>query len=373
MAAAPKKSRKKKSGKWFWVASLLLVIGIYWLFQFINNDLIPKMSSFNKKTVAASELRTQVLKTLFYLGIAEDWVQRNGRELQIQIPKDLHTLVIYQKVAQVIEDAGGTITQGREDPRTGGLTFSYALNRKSIDKIRLIPNADLVRTAGKIAIVIDDFGYNRNATVEEFLNLPFTLTYAIIPGLPYSKKIANRLHQLGKPIIIHMPMEPMQGKVETDGYTLLTNLLPEQIRERMRLAIQEVPYAHGVNNHMGSLATTDSLLLTAAFAEIKKQGYFYIDSRTSPRSIAYELAKKAGIPALRNTLFLDAIDDSAHVAMKLNRLVEVAKRESYAIGIGHPKKNTLSALKEILPILQIQGFQFIKAEDLVQIPLTYRQ
>ncbi|RMD95104.1 MAG: divergent polysaccharide deacetylase family protein [Calditrichaeota bacterium] len=371
MAKARHRAGKKGSKRLMGWIFLLLIATTFWLIRQYRFAPVRDRRPAVSQKQAARQLQENMVEMLYQMGLKPEWVRSQGQALEVHFPSNLHPLVLYQKLAQRIEAARGSITQGRESPN-GGLTFSYALYHRPAGKITLLPDIRPDKIRGKIAIIIDDFGYHIDSVVKSFMALSFPLTYAIIPGLPYSKKIANRLHKSGKPIIIHMPMEPMQGRVEADGYTLLTRLTPEEIRQRMHRAIEDVPYAVGVNNHMGSKATTDSLLLTAAFEEIKKAGMFFVDSRTTPLSIAFELAQQSGVPALRNTLFLDAIDDSAHVAMKLHRLGQMARHRAYVIGIGHPKKNTLTALQEILPTMQVQGYQFVKAEDLAKARLTFR-
>jgi polysaccharide deacetylase 2 family uncharacterized protein YibQ len=167
-------------------------------------------------------------------------------------------------------------------------------------------------------------------------------------------------------------MEPQQGVVESGDFTLLTAFSDKEIRKRVRKAIEAVPFAKGLNNHMGSKATMDSVLLSAAFEEIRKTGYFFVDSRTSSESIAEGLAREHGVPALSNDIFLDAVDEQETIEKKLYALAESAKNNGRAIGIGHPRPNTLAALRNVLPLLRAQGYKFVKVASFFESQLAVK-
>jgi polysaccharide deacetylase 2 family uncharacterized protein YibQ len=241
-----------------------------------------------------------------------------------------------------------------------------AFSGRVVETVRLLTDRNLGHTPGAIALVIDDFGYNDDRVVEEFLALPFTLTYAIIPGLPHSTAIARKLRQENKAIMVHMPMEALERKVEQGGYELLVESSADEIRNRVRKAIAAVPGAQGMNNHMGSRATQHEALLNAAFAELKKNGLFFLDSRTTPDTRAFALAQKHGLVAGLNDTFLDTVEDAAYVRQKLKFLSGVASARGAAIGIGHPYPVTLQVLQEMVPQLQRQGFEMVLVEKLLQ-------
>ena len=328
--------------------------------------------SSGKSPEAVQTLQKQVYEAIRGFRVQPEKIQRRGRELQISLPADLHPLLVYDRVSQIVRQAGGTITQGYEDSQSGTLTLVYALDKTPIEKIILARSQAPAKASGAIAIVIDDFGYNMNRIVRELIDFPYPITYAIIPGLPYSHEIADSLNQHGKSIIVHMPMEPMSGRVEADGYTLLTALPAAEIHARVRKAIADVPYAVGMNNHMGSKATADSALMRVVLSELHQAGFFFIDSHTSAVTVGYKLAPEEGVPVLFNSLFLDAVDDPQHVEQKLARLARIAAKDGFAVGIGHPKQSTLAVLKKNLPGLQAQGFRFVEAQSLLSQPLAQK-
>ena len=109
---------------------------------------------------------------------------------------------------------------------TGNTELAYSFAGKTLGKIRLIPDATITRHAGKIAIIIDDFGYTMNETVKALMKLDIPLTYSVIPGVKFSKEIAARLQQNGKAIMLHLPMQALERQVEKDGYSLMLDMKP---------------------------------------------------------------------------------------------------------------------------------------------------
>jgi polysaccharide deacetylase 2 family uncharacterized protein YibQ len=371
MRRSKSRRRKKRSVLPKIFAVLCIVFFITVLLSFVLSLEFPGNTFKSDKVAAQKRLRASIENSLKSYGIEKKWLLRKNNELHVRVPADLHPLTIYQKLSQVIIKKGGEISHGKAD-KSGRMSLAYQFDGKRVETIKLMPDTSLLRTNAKIALIIDDFGYHDNQLIKAFLDLPFAATYAIIPGLEYSKKLATELGKQSKAVMIHIPMEPMQGRVESGEYTLLTGLSAEEIGKRMQKAMADVPFAIGVNNHMGSKATTDSVLLSAVFTEMQKNGYFYVDSRTSSESIAYDIARSLGVPALRNNIFLDPVDEQETIEKKLFALAEMAKNTGQAIGIGHPRPNTLAALRKVVPELQTRGYIFVPVNSFLKAVLSMK-
>ncbi|CAM4354322.1 divergent polysaccharide deacetylase family protein [Paenibacillus phoenicis] len=222
----------------------------------------------------------------------------------------------------------------------------------------------------KVAVIIDDLG-NGMAGTEEILNLPIKLTVAVMPFLETTQEDARRAHEYGHDVIIHMPMEPKQGKAEWLGPgAILSSMTDEEIRQRVEAAIDQVPYAIGMNNHMGSKVTEDERVMSVILEVCRERGLFFIDSKTNSRSVVPRLSEKMGLPRLENDIFLDDVGSEAHVTKQLRQVLNIlnkGKRNS-CVTIGHvgvQGKKTAAALKKNIPILQAEGVQFIGTSELV--------
>jgi polysaccharide deacetylase 2 family uncharacterized protein YibQ len=311
-------------------------------------------------------IRLATDRVLTNFGIRVEWIKYQGHDRNVRVPKEIDPLVIYQVLSNQVRQLGGKVESGTEDLRTGETTLLYSFAGKMLGKIRLIPDATLTRHAGKIAIIIDDFGYAVGDIVNELMRLEIPITYSIIPGVKFSKEIAARLHKAGKPIMIHMPMQALEKAVENDSYSLMLDMKPEEIRERVRKAIAAVPHAAGMNNHMGSAATVNDSLMAAVFDELQKANLFFIDSKTNSQTRAFKLATKRGLPAEINDIFLDNEEGWERVQHKMWQVADLAAAEGAAIAIGHPHASTLRALKEIGPQLVQRGFEFVPVAELIR-------
>ncbi len=202
-----------------------------------------------------------------------------------------------------------------------------------------------------VSIVIDDMGYHRS-TDRMLIELPAPLGFSFLPYGPYTKKYARLAHSLGKDVLIHIPMEPMEKDVNPGPGTLKVQMSPGEIADIVAREISLVPYAIGANNHMGSYFTTQKDPMDAVLVELKRHGLFFLDSRTTKDTVAYTEARHLDVPALERHVFLDYARGVATVEHSLKRLVTISKKRGYAVAIGHPFKETLLVLKKDLPLVQ---------------------
>lgn len=219
----------------------------------------------------------------------------------------------------------------------------------------------------QLAVVIDDFGNGMKGT-ERMLSLPVKLTAAVMPFLPTTKKDAEMAHAKGHDVIVHLPMEPVRGKASWLGpNAILTSLPDDEIRRRVELAIADVPYAVGMNNHMGSRATADERVMRIVLHVCKEKGLFFLDSRTSYRSVIPKVAKELGVPLLRNDVFLDDVYSANHVARQLTVVRQQLDKRRNCVVIGHvgpPGMITSGALQAAIPAWQ-RDTKFVRLSELL--------
>lgn len=220
----------------------------------------------------------------------------------------------------------------------------------------------------RVAIIVDDFGNNMRGT-EEMFALPVKITAAVMPFLPTTEKDARRAHELGFDVLVHLPMEPRQGKPEWLGPgAVLTRMSDAEVRQKVEAALDNVPYAIGINNHMGSKVTGDERVMGIVLAVCKERGLFFVDSHTNYRSVAGRMAREMGLPPIENHIFLDDVHTSSHVVKQLKLVEERALEQRYCITIGHvgiQGKETAAGIRS--GIAQIKDkVEFVGISDLVR-------
>jgi polysaccharide deacetylase 2 family uncharacterized protein YibQ len=217
---------------------------------------------------------------------------------------------------------------------------------------------------GTIAVVLDDWGYNLdNLTALAEINLP--LTVAVLPNLPYSRKAAEAAHSQGKEIILHLPMQPRENTA-LEQKTILVSTEDKIIAETINQDLNNIIYARGISNHMGSLATTDTRLMRAVFRELKKRGLYFLDSFVADNIVSPGLARQMKLKTARRDIFLDNSDDPEYIRRQFNKLKIKSWGKGEAVGIGHDKKNTLAVLKKMMPELEKEGYKFVFLSELVK-------
>ncbi|CAM2009440.1 divergent polysaccharide deacetylase family protein [Acanthopleuribacter pedis] len=220
-----------------------------------------------------------------------------------------------------------------------------------------------------IAVIIDDVGHKGIRQIQPLLDLKLPVTFAVLPHLAHSSTNSVHLHQHHYEVILHMPMEPDNFPKTNPGEGAILSYLNEtEVRTAVRKALKTVPFVVGVNNHMGSKITANRALMDAALEEVKKHDLYWIDSRTNPKTVAYALAKSKGMRTTERDVFLDAEESYAFTIKQLKETRAVADREGRAVAIGHPYPSTIRALRDVMPRLDREGYQFVFASRLLEVP-----
>ena len=215
-----------------------------------------------------------------------------------------------------------------------------------------------LRVKGKIGLIIDDFGYRNDEISDGFLNLGVNLTCAVIPGHAYSSSFGEKAVSRGHEVIVHMPMENVGENRGEEEFVLRVDMKPDAVKNRVYDALDQIPEAIGMNNHQGSQATADPGVMNSVAAVLKERNKFFIDSRTTPETVAESIMNNWKVPSARRNVFLDNDHDEEKITRQLLSLVEIAERDGSAIGIGHVKQNTLNVLRKQIPELKRKGFKF---------------
>jgi hypothetical protein len=224
---------------------------------------------------------------------------------------------------------------------------------------------DMAPAGPRVAIVFDDLG-GQIAPVERLLATGEALTFSVLPFLRHSEDVATRIHEEGREVLLHLPMEP-QGYPQADPGegALFTDLPSAELGRRLADDLQAVPYIAGVNNHMGSRFTEDPDAMAVVMEGLRQAGLFFLDSRTTAHSVGPSVAAELGVPWAARDVFLDHDRAQPAVARQIERLIRVAEEHGSAIAIGHPHAETLAALEDALPDLRAAGVTIVPLSDLV--------
>ncbi|MFH1460300.1 MAG: divergent polysaccharide deacetylase family protein [Candidatus Omnitrophota bacterium] len=216
----------------------------------------------------------------------------------------------------------------------------------------------------QIAIILDDWGYHNNLLDEIFkLNTP--ITFAILPHLTYSEKIAEKLIDTNYEFILHLPLEPFDAeKYPLEEKTILTTMPKEEVVEILNYHFQSLPNLKGINNHMGSKATGDAQLMRIILEQAKNHNLYFLDSLTNNNSIAEDIAQEKGVTFFKRDIFLDHVLEREQIKKKFEEVKNIAQETGQAIAIGHAKPLTVEILQEVIPELKVQGFSFVFLSEL---------
>ena len=218
---------------------------------------------------------------------------------------------------------------------------------------------------GKIVIIIDDMGMDRKRT-KEAMALPAPVTFAWLPYAAHIQPLVDESKASGHEAIVHVPMEPERASIDAGPTVLKTSMNEEELKAMLDKNLSAFTGYVGFNNHMGSKMTQDARAMQVVMTEAVRRGVLFVDSRTAPDSVADQAAAAMGVAHAARDVFLDHYEDINSVRAALQKMEAVANKQGYAIGIGHPKDNTLAALREWIPTLAGRGFEMVPVSAIVR-------
>jgi polysaccharide deacetylase 2 family uncharacterized protein YibQ len=279
-------------------------------------------------------------------------------------------------VTRVLQSLGGVatwhgLTQDAPSESREGIVLRYRRGGFPTHTIR-IHSAPAVTTQevpatepARLAIILDDLGNDR-AAAEAIFALPYPLTISVLPNHAHSVEIAEEAHRRGYQVMLHLPMESV-GEGKPESQELRPGMSSNEVSTLVNGFLRAVPEVAGVNNHQGSQSTADVALMDELMPVLREHRLFYIDSRTTAATVAYDAARRAGVQSgFRNVPFLDDVAEVSAVRKQLRRALREAGEKGEAIAIGHPHPATFKALSEVLPEAQAQGIRFVFASELVR-------
>lgn len=233
---------------------------------------------------------------------------------------------------------------------------------KLFSPFSLVFPALLYAQQAQVAIIIDDIGYRKSDA--QALYLPGNLSYAILPHTPYGKKLALKAQANSNDVILHIPMEAKNGKKLGPG-ALTSEMSETNIRENLANAFAEIPFALGINNHMGSKLTELYQPMAWTMQFLQERNLVFIDSVTTSASKAEKVAISFGVPSLHRHIFLDNILEHRYIRRQFNQLIRDAKRYQTVVAIAHPHPETVTALRKLLPLLAENNVELVPISQLL--------
>lgn len=287
--------------------------------------------------------------------------------LEIQVLPSLSFSLIEENLRRGLSGLDNVSVQSSQV--TESLHLEVKIQDRVTHQLTFIPSAPpTLNTAlrPRIAIVIDDLG-EENKVFQELLRWDLPLTFSILPFTHHAKAIALEAHQKGREIILHLPMEPHgYPKIRPGEGALLYEMDEERLLRQLSKDIDAIPYVKGASNHMGSRLMEDPAKMRIILSELKRRGIFFLDSRTTPRTVGLQTARSLGLRMAERTLFLDHSLDERDIKQKLEQLAQLSLTTGKAIGIGHPHPSTIKCLREMVPKMKEKGIDIVPLSSVIE-------
>ena len=255
--------------------------------------------------------------------------------------------------------------EGTKEFVTDVVYFYHNLNLDKPDKDIKKEPATTRSHHGKLAVIIDDCGYDIDL-VRRLVKLNAPFSFAIIPYRDYSSDVLHVINGGGQVAMLHLPMEPMDPSAMSEGkHTVLTSMDDKSIRALTRDMVNSLPGISGVNNHQGSKATSDERAMTAVLKELKSQGLFFVDSNTYSKSLGDKLAAQIGVPTGRNNIFLDNSTNEDEIIKKIWQAAAIADKYGSAIAICHARPHTVNAWEQAIGEVKASGLKLVPVTEVL--------
>jgi uncharacterized protein len=293
--------------------------------------------------------------------------ERGGRSFSIEVivatPARAEVLRAIRREA-VVERLEARIRPVSKPPESCVSDIVIESRRRELGILRLVEVPRILQAA----IVIDDLGQNL-AAARELVGLRYPLTFSVMPRVRYARETAEMAHRSGLEVMLHLPMQPIPSShASVSPHEIRAGMSRGQVERTVEEDIDDVPFVAGVNNHMGSRATTNPELMESVMTVLASRHLFFIDSRTTARTIALNVARRMGVPAFYRSVFLDDTRDVNYTLGQLRQFCEVVKRQGAALAIGHPYPTTLAALARFLPEFDREEIRLVPASKLARSP-----
>lgn len=235
---------------------------------------------------------------------------------------------------------------------------------QSVIPVKPKPKPKAAVEGARIVLILDDVGFDHQPLAPA-MEIDPNLNFAVLPNSRNAHDVATTLHARGFEVLCHLPMEP-EGypKVSPGDGAVLTTMSDAEIARATRANIGAVPFARGVNNHMGSRATADRRVMTDVLQSLP-EGMYFIDSKTTGSSVAAALAHSMRVKTASRSVFLDDIQNDAEIRKQLAELEQAAAQRGVAVGIGHMYPSTIRVLTAEAPALRKRGIRFVRASAVV--------
>lgn len=326
-----------------------------------------------------------IAASLSAAGVSEDSVLPlkgpKGRPLiEVEIPREL-----YESVGPAVERAlkaeGVRVLSKKRNPGEDRTEVLWALRRPAKEDAAIsfvLPAEPPVAVAtkaapapkgprGQVALIMDDLG-NSLETLQELIALGRPMNIAVLPYSAHAAETARLAHEGGLEVLLHLPLESInnhESMADTEGL-IMAMMTEPAIVAAFEASSDRVPFAVGTNNHMGSRFTAERDLMRVLLRPIKERGLFFVDSRTTAKTVALDEARRMGVPATQRDVFLDADEDRGRIKGRLIELLQKARKKGRAVGICHPFPETLAVLKSSLFLVDSYNLELVPVSKLVR-------
>jgi len=383
-------NKKRKTNLWIIIVFILLAIITIFGLEYIRHNKgqnsfifgnvkkkVKGKTKTEKRSVVTFDDRVQVLlqkKQIKYNHFIDPlW---NYHHYKFELPKQSFVNIVralksisqkygmkFNEIEKAVIERVYLYSISNENRITHKFLISIISDKKKKIKKKVINVKD---KTPKIAFIIDDIGYH-DTDANDLKKIGIPITGSIIPSTPYAREEGSKLYAFGLEMMIHLPMQAKDTnlKYPKSEFVVMSSTINDIIK-LIDDAKKKIPYARGLNNHMGSLITSNRAMITKVLTIVKKRKLFFIDSRTTATTVAGEIAKEMGVKTASKDIFIDHIQTYEESIKRINILIRIALHNGKGIAIGHPHQTTFQAIKDSVKKIRDKGIDIVFVSSLLE-------
>ncbi|MBS0472944.1 MAG: divergent polysaccharide deacetylase family protein [Proteobacteria bacterium] len=218
----------------------------------------------------------------------------------------------------------------------------------------------------RIAIVISGLGISAKATAAALATLPPQVTLAFAPYASDVQRWVAEARREGHEVLLEVPMEPYDFPDSDPGpHTLRSGVGEEANTERLVWSLTRFTGYTGVTNLLGARLLSDSDSLEPVLTYLARRGLLFYDNGESNRSVAPEVAARAGVSFAQATTTIDTIETAMEIDRQLSDLENAAREHGSASGAGFIHPITIDRVATWAKGLAGRGFVLVPASAIV--------
>ena len=325
----------------------------------------------------SSDLLTNIRLTLAQLEVdtadvsSQLFVEERCRELHARVPQGLPAEHVVWLLTQAATRTPYHVTDCYMLPSEDAYQIAYASPKKNCERIRLVFRwaERYFSETGRLAFLVEDFGFEANTTTMKFLSFDEPLTVSLRPVAERSLWTAKIADHYRKEIVVLLAMESkFTSTAASPVGPIMVHHSEEQILRTIADASDRIPNYAGFCNLGGSRLLEDTRATRIMLTEIRNRHGYFVDTKAAQAPVVPDIAAAAGVPYRQVDGTIDGTCDRERIDQLLRAFVRRAQKTGSALIRAPLNTDFIDALEAGKSYFRHNGIKLVFVSDILVHP-----